>query len=70
MNQAINAKQLLRQAFSPSEFAKKTGLGRTTVYEELNSGRLRSFKVGARRLISSDAIAQWIADREAERESS
>ena len=43
-----------------------TGLGRNSIYEEINAGRLRSFRVGRRRLVSEKAILDWIADREAE----
>lgn len=43
-----------------------TGLGRNSIYDEINSGRLRSFRVGRRRLVSEEAIREWIRDREAE----
>ncbi|MCE0764783.1 helix-turn-helix domain-containing protein [Pseudonocardia kujensis] len=43
-------------------------LGRSTLYEELRSGRLRSVRVGRVRLISASAIADYIAllEREAD----
>ena len=37
-----------------------------TLVREIKAGRLRTFKVGARRLISIDALRDWIRDREAE----
>jgi len=43
-----------------------TGLGRNSIYEEINAGRLLSFRVGRRRFVSEQAILNWIADREAE----
>lgn len=35
-------------------------LGRSAIYSELGAGRLRSLKVGRRRLIPSGAIRQYI----------
>ncbi|MCW2652674.1 MAG: ethanolamine utilization protein EutA [Mycobacterium sp.] len=40
-------------------------LGRSTVFAELASGRLRSVKVGRRRLVPESAIADFIAGLEA-----
>lgn len=45
---------------SIDETAAALGLGRTAVYAELTSGRLRSFKVGRRRLIPASAIDIYI----------
>lgn len=39
---------------------ERLGLGRSKVYEELSSGRLRSVKVGRRRLISESALIDYI----------
>jgi excisionase family DNA binding protein len=36
------------------------GLSRQAVYNELNSGRLRSFKLGRRRMIPADALPAWL----------
>jgi excisionase family DNA binding protein len=40
------------------------GLSRSVVYREINSGRLKSFKVGKRRLISPQALNDWVAKLE------
>ncbi len=45
---------------SVSEVCEWTGLGRTRLYEEMNSGRLRSVKIGRRRLIPEQALADWL----------
>lgn len=37
-----------------------TGLGRTMIYELMGNGALRTVKVGRRRLILSQSIADWI----------
>ena len=48
------------------DFGKCHGLCRVTVYKEIAEGRLRTFKVGRRRLISYQAECDWITSREAE----
>jgi len=49
-----------------TEAARLLDLSKTSLYEELQSNRLRSLKVGSRRLIPRTAINQWIDDRLAE----
>lgn len=43
------------------EVAATTRLARSTVYREMKAGRLRSVKVGARRLIPHEALLDWLA---------
>lgn len=38
------------------------GLGRTKVYELVNAGRIRSFKVDGRRLFSVADLHAWVND--------
>jgi excisionase family DNA binding protein len=45
------------------EAAQKLGIGRTTFYAEVMSGRIRSLKVGSRRLVPASALQEWIDDR-------
>lgn len=45
---------------SVPEVMASTGLSRATIYGEINAGRLRSFKVGARRLVSPAALSDWV----------
>ena len=45
--------------YSVEESIGLLGLSRQTLYNELNSGRLASFKVGKRRVIPSEAIQEW-----------
>jgi excisionase family DNA binding protein len=42
------------------DIVARTGLSRSTVYEEMDSGRLRSVKVGRRRLIPESALIDYI----------
>jgi excisionase family DNA binding protein len=45
---------------SVEEASRALGVGRSTVYAELGAGRLRSVKVGRRRLVPSGAIGDRI----------
>jgi excisionase family DNA binding protein len=49
---------------SVPEIMFSTGLARATVYAEINSGRLKSFKVGRRRLISPQSLEAWVRNAE------
>jgi excisionase family DNA binding protein len=51
---------------SIDQAASALGIGRTALYDELTNGRLRSFKVGRRRLIPASAIDAYIETRAAE----
>lgn len=46
-------------AMGIEEFCDRYKIGRTTVYEEINTGRLRSVKVRRRTLISFEAARAW-----------
>jgi excisionase family DNA binding protein len=50
---------------SVEDVMERLKLGRSKVYEELGSGRLRSIKVGRRRLVSEAAIVEFINHLEA-----
>lgn len=47
------------------EAATTLGLGRTATYGEIGAGRLRSVKVGRRRLVPATAVRDYIAERAA-----
>lgn len=49
------------RVFRVEEAARVLGIGRSLVYDLIRSGRLRSFKVGSRRLIPASAIDETIA---------
>ena len=48
---------------SVDEAAVTLGLGRSLLYGEIQAGRVRSVKVGRRRLVPSAAITDYIASR-------
>lgn len=43
-----------------TEAADRLSLGRSRLYEEISSGRLRSIQVGRRRLIPVDALGDFV----------
>ena len=47
-------------AYSIAEVAQLTSLGRTTIYEEIRSQRLRTTMVGRRRIITAQALREWL----------
>jgi excisionase family DNA binding protein len=46
-------------ALTVEEFCRCFSVGRTTVYEEINSGRLVARKRGSRTLIARDEARRW-----------
>lgn len=51
-------------AVSPNEAARLCSIGRTTLYAALSSGNLKSVKIGTRRIITIDALRDWLKTNE------
>lgn len=49
-----------KAAFSITEFCASYGVGKTTAYEEISSGRLHAVKVGRRTLIPETSAVAWL----------
>jgi excisionase family DNA binding protein len=49
-----------QRAMSIDEFCARYGPGRTKVYQELKSGRLRARKIGTRTVITEDDAEDWL----------
>jgi excisionase family DNA binding protein len=47
--------------YSVHESAKLAGVGRSTIYEELATGRLRGRKLGRRTIITESDLREWLA---------
>ena len=62
----MNATTLMRNrlAYTIDETCETTGFGRTRVYAEIAAGRLTTFKVGRRRMVTSRALSEWIDELE------
>jgi hypothetical protein len=54
------------QALTIDEFTDTYKVGRTIAYEEIASGRLKTYKLGRRRYISAAAASEWQRRLEAE----
>ena len=53
--------QQSKLAYSIPEFLRESGIGsRSTVYKEIAEGRLKTVKVGSRRLIPYQAAQDWL----------
>jgi len=48
---------------SIEQAARALGIGRTALYSEIGAGRIRSVKVGRRRLVPSSAISEVASGR-------
>lgn len=53
-----------RQAVSIADFSKLFSIGRTKVYEEIRTGRLKAKKHGRRTLIRMDEAQRWLESLE------
>lgn len=49
-----------RLAYSVDEACQALGIGRVLMYELINTGRVHSVKVGARRLIPASALVEFL----------
>ena len=54
------------QTFTVNEFLTTFKVGRTLAYEEIKRGRLQTYKLGRKRLISAHAAEAWQRRLEAE----
>jgi excisionase family DNA binding protein len=50
-----------RRGFTIDEFCRRYPVGRTKVYGELSSGRLRARKIGRRTIITADDAEAWFS---------
>ena len=48
-------------SYSITETVELTGLGRSTIYEEIRSNRLRARKVGRRTIVLAEDLANFLA---------
>lgn len=55
----------LRPVYSVPDFVREFGISRSSVYEDLKSGRLKFFKIGKHTRIAGDDAAAWLASHRA-----
>ena len=56
----------MKPVLSLHEFCEATSLGRTRVFEEIKSGRLRPVRCGRRTLIPAEEFRAWLERLKAE----
>ena len=54
--------------YRPAEAARVLGIGRTSVFALLKSGRLRSVKLGGARYITAEALCAFVRELELEQQ--
>jgi len=54
--------------FSIDQVCRQLGIGRFSVYQLINQGRLKTVKINARRLVSYNALQKFITELEQEYE--
>lgn len=59
--QIIPVEQTSPFALAIADVARRTGIGRTTLFNLIRDGRLRAVKVGSRTLIRADDLAEFLA---------
>lgn len=52
---------------NPNELSKVLGLGRTTTYKLLATGKIRSVKVGRRIIIPAEAIKEFLSTEQSKK---
>jgi excisionase family DNA binding protein len=57
---------MINEANSIRDASKILKVSIQTIYNEINSGRLKTYKIGRRRFVSADALHKYIKDRETE----
>ena len=55
-----NSEPVQRRALSMRETEKASNLSRATLYRALKDGRLKSIKIGARRLVRPEALEAFL----------
>ena len=52
---------MAKRAYGIDDFCAAFDVGKTTVYEEINSRRLHAVKIGRRTVIPAESADQWLA---------
>ncbi|MFT7571766.1 MAG: excisionase family DNA binding protein [Paracoccaceae bacterium] len=52
--------QVTKAAFSIPEVMESLSLGRTTIYEQIKAGNLRTLKVGRRTIVPANAVSEFL----------
>lgn len=50
-----------KNAYTPAEICHRNGIGKTTLYAEIKSGRVEAIKIGRKTLITAAAEQDWLS---------
>jgi len=48
-----------------ADVVEATSVGRSKIYEEIKAGRLKTFKIGTRTLVTAENLYAWLASHQA-----
>ena len=57
-------KEMHTITMSITDAAKALNISRPTIYKEIQAGRLQTFTIGTRRLVTPDALRSYVSARE------
>ena len=60
ISEAERQRRARQRAMSVAQFCQNYATGRTTAYQEINSGRLRARKCGKHTIITEDDAEDWL----------
>jgi excisionase family DNA binding protein len=63
---SVTAENISPRLWTVEQVQERLSIGRSTVFDLLGSGRLRSVKVGRRRLVSEAALSEFINQLDAD----
>ncbi|MBT5108269.1 MAG: helix-turn-helix domain-containing protein [Rhodospirillaceae bacterium] len=55
----------VKLAYGIADAVQATSVGRSSLYEEIRAGRLKTFKIGTRTLIAAESLNAWLATHQA-----
>ena len=61
-----NANSVTKLVYSIPDACEAADVNKDTIYKGIHSGKLRSLKIGRRRLIRVEALSKWLKDLEGE----
>jgi excisionase family DNA binding protein len=61
----MDTPQIERDAFSVAEAAQRLGISRAHIYNQIVAGKLRTLKIGRRRLVPARALIEFLEGRTA-----
>ncbi|HEY9289910.1 MAG TPA: helix-turn-helix domain-containing protein [Microlunatus sp.] len=65
MSDREEARMVIPVLYNVTEAAEALRLSKCAIYELIRSGQLRTVKIGSRRRVPVDALAEWVASLDA-----